>query len=140
MLNDQQMNAQRQRKRQQKAQREQFVNNVIKFPEEYHAPAMLRAQQKVCSSCMDCGYDESCAQNYETNNHHIPHGMVRPQQLDGLQHNGHGASYAASGHNQTTSNNVQRYNSMNAGLKHFLFKRRRSLFIQLRLLGRTGAQ
>jgi hypothetical protein len=48
MLNDQQMNAQRQRKRQQKAQREQFVNNVIKFPEEYHAPAMLRAQQKVC--------------------------------------------------------------------------------------------
>jgi hypothetical protein len=70
-------------------------------------------------------YEDFCAQNYESNNHHIPHGMVRPQQLDGLQHNGHGASYAASGHNQTTSvNNVQRYNSMNAGLRDFLLKRR----------------
>lgn len=42
MLNQDQ---QRQRKRQQKAQREQFVNNVIKFPEEYHAPAVLRAAE-----------------------------------------------------------------------------------------------
>ena len=34
-------------KKRQRAQRDQFVNNVIRFPEEYQAPADLRQKQRV---------------------------------------------------------------------------------------------